>query len=126
MLALGSCARGRPGLPRRPPIPGRTLVASGAAACRYWSCAGTAAELRMLRPGPRPGIPGRAYLHVRVHLVPRLRGERPARGLSQLRRRARSAPHPPGPPARSGPAIDQAGCPARMPSCIGRLTRLLP
>jgi hypothetical protein len=64
---------------------GRAL-APGAAACRYCSCAGAAAELRMLRPGPRPGLLGRAYLHLRVHLVPGLRGERPARGLSELRR----------------------------------------
>ena len=101
---------------------GRAL-APGAAACRYWSYAGAPAELRMLRPGPRPGIPGRAYLHVRVHLVPQLRGERPARRLSELRRRARPAPHPPGPLARSRPAIDQAGCPARMRSGIRPLIR---
>ena len=39
--------------------PGERLVApdADAAACRYWSCARAAAELRMLRPGPRPGIP---------------------------------------------------------------------
>jgi hypothetical protein len=109
-------------LARRRSVPGRTLAA-GAAACRYWSCAGAAAELRMLRPRPRPDIPGRAYLHVRVHLVPRLRGERPARRLSELRRRARPAPHPPAPPARNRPAIDQAGCPARMCSGIRSLIR---
>src|SRR4029077_13613844 len=74
-------------------MPGPTL-APGAAGCRYWSCARAAAELRMLRPGPRPGIPGRVHLHVRVHLVPRLRGERPTQGLSELRRRTRPAPHP--------------------------------
>jgi hypothetical protein len=114
----------RAGSSRRRSIPGRTLVAPSAAACRYWSCARAAAELRMLRPGPRPGISGRAYLHVRVHLVPRLRGERPARGLSELRQRARQAPHPPGPPARSRPPIDQASCPARMRSGIRPLIRL--
>ena len=113
----------RAGSSRRRSIPGRTL-ALGAAARRYWSCAGAAAELRMLRPGPRPVIPGRAYLHVRVHLVPRLRGECPALGLSELRRRARQAPHPPGPPARSRRPIDQASCPARMRSGIRPLIRL--
>jgi hypothetical protein len=132
---IGSPARFRPpisavitnvrriGSSRRRSISGWTL-ALGAAACRYWSCAGSAAELRMLRPGPRPGIPGRAYLQLRVHLVPGLRGERPARRLSELRRRARPAPHPPGAPARSRPAIDQPGCPARMRSGIRPLIRL--
>jgi hypothetical protein len=90
------------------------MFAGCAAACRYWSHAGATAELRMLRPGSRPGVPRRAYLHVRMHLVPRLRGEHPARHLPELRRRAREAPHPPGPSAHGQPAIDQKGRPARM------------
>ena len=101
------------GSSRRRSISG-PAVAPGAAACRYWPCAGAATELRMLRPGSRPGIPGRAHLHVRVHLVPRLRGERPARHLPELRRRASPAPRPPGPPARRRPAVGQAGSPARL------------
>jgi hypothetical protein len=34
-----------------------------------------------------------------MHLVPRLRGEHPARHLPELRRRARQAPRPPAPSA---------------------------
>lgn len=112
----------RAGLPHRRPVPGPT-VALRAAACQHWSRAGTATELRMLRPGPRPGIPGRDHLHLRVHLVPRLRAERPARRLPELRRRTRPAPHPPGPPARSRPAIGQAGSTARLHPRIRPLIR---
>ena len=82
--------------------------------CRYWSRAGATAELRMLRPGPRPGIPRRAHLHVRMHLVPRLRREHPARCLPELRRRTRPASHPSGPSAHGRPAVDQEGYPTRM------------
>ena len=124
---VGSPTRLRPSIRRgdyeRSPV-GSSLRASiwgwtlapGTAACQYWSCAGAAAELRMLRPGSRPGIPGRVHLQLRVHLVPRLRGERPARRLSELRRRTCPAPHPPGPSARSQPAVDRAGCPTRLRS----------
>ena len=92
-------ARSAPG----PPAPHRQM----AAACRYWSHAGATAELRMLRPGPRPGVPRRAHLHLRMHLVPRLRGEHPARHLPELRRRAR------------------AGAPSARPTC-SRPTRHRP
>jgi hypothetical protein len=85
-----------------------------ATSCRYWSSAGATAELRMLRPGPRPGIPRRAYLHIRMHLVPRLRREHPARRLPELRRRTRPASHPSGPSAHGRPAVDQEGYPTRM------------
>src|ERR1700722_18931535 len=102
---------------------GRMRACSPCPACRYWADAGAAAELRMLRPGSRPGVAGRAHLHLRVHLVPRLRGEGPARRLPELRRRARPAPGPPGSYARRPPALDPAGGPARMRLTHGGLAR---
>ena len=63
------------------------------------SCAGATTQLRVLRQGPAPDRSGRDDLHLRVHLLPRLRRHEPARGVSQLRRRL----HSPSDPPTSGP-----------------------
>jgi hypothetical protein len=49
-----------------------------------------------------------------VHLVPRLRGERAARHLPELRRRAGAAPGAPRSPAQGQPAVNEAGRPPRL------------
>jgi hypothetical protein len=59
------------------------------------SHAGATTQLRVLRQGPGPGRSGRDDLHLRVHLLPRLRRDEPVRGLSQLRRRLQSPSDPP-------------------------------
>ena len=83
-----------------------------------------ALELRpnceLLRQGPAAGIGASADLHLRVHLLRRLRRARAPRRLSQLRRRLRAAAHPavdgmaPGPLAGRAPGVGRARAPVLL------------
>ena len=60
----------------------RGILAAGSAAMLILQ-----AQLRMLRPRPAARQPRRAHLHLRMHLLRRLRGDPAGRRLPQLRRR---------------------------------------
>jgi hypothetical protein len=67
-----------------------------------------APKLRMLRLRPAQRRSARAHLHVRMHLLRRLRRETVGWRLSQLRRRSRFASDPPGGGACAPPRLHRA------------------
>lgn len=71
----------------------------------------------MLRQGPAADRSGRDDLHLRVHLLPRLRRHQPARRMSQLRRRLHP---PPDPPARGPQQPSRVNGPLTRPRLRAR------
>jgi AAA ATPase domain len=83
-------------------VPRATPITAGA------SHAEAEAQLRMLRQGSAAGERGGAHLHVRVHVLPRLRRERVRRRVPELRRQSGGAPGQAGGDARQVSGLDRA------------------
>ena len=73
------------------------------------SDAGAAAELRVLRPGPAAGQRAGTHLHVRVHVLRRLRRAPFRRALPELRRQLRAASDPAAGTAPRASCLDRSG-----------------
>ena len=78
----------------------RQLPAAARRRLRTSAHARAAPVLRVLRPGSAAALAGRPHLHLRVHVLRRLRGRAARRRLPELRRQLRAAADPPGGAAR--------------------------